>query len=169
MTRPTFLLPLLAALVAPPAAAQQAPATPPTPFTMWLTVAPLSVPAGRAAAALTAQVSRVVLSARVAGWDDPCENSDCLPNFDVGVLVGYGLPAGRRWHAYAAAGLAAGQDDNSGFLAIPLQAEVSWRPLAFLGIGAMGFASIGTSDPGPYADPRSFGGVALAVQLGKLR
>jgi hypothetical protein len=155
-------------LAAVPAAAQQAPA--PAPFTLWFTAAPpLSLPTGRGAAAITAQFHRVVVSARVAGWDDPCENGDCFPNFDLGGLVGYGLPAGGRWHAYAAAGLAAGQDDDSGYLAIPLQAEVAYRPLGWLGVGLMGFASIATSSGSEFEDPRSFGGVALALQLGKLR
>ena len=49
---------------------------------------------------------------------------------------------------------------------------MTWRPLKFIGVGVMGFASIGVGKAAqvmPYADSRSFGGVSLAVQLGKVR
>ena len=160
----------LAALGAGPVAAQPAASTP-TRFTMWATAAPLAPGRALAALALTAQVNRVMLSTRLATWDDPCDASDCWPNGDVGVLAGYGMRAGGQWHVYGAAGLAHGFDDNSGFLAFPLQAEVSWRPFSFLGVGLMGYASLGTGEGEGSSTPdsRSFGGVSLALQLGKVR
>lgn len=162
---------VLATLTASPLTGQQAP-RPNPPFTMWLSVAPLSPGRAMGAAALVAQHRWLVLSGRLALWDDPCDASDCWPNGDIGMLVGYGAKAGGRWHVYGAAGLSSGFDDNASFLAIPLQAEVTWRPLRFLGIGVMGFVSIGTGKADqvrPDADSRSFGGVSLAVQLGKVR
>jgi hypothetical protein len=162
---------VLAGLAAGPLGAQE-PVPPASPrFTMWATAAPLAPGSALAAVALTAQVNQVVLSARLATWDDPCDASDCWPNGDVGVLAGYGVRAGGKWHVYGAAGLAQGFDDNSNFLAVPLQAEVSWRPLSFLGIGLMGFASFGTGEGEGSGTPdsRSFGGVSLALQLGKVR
>ena len=142
------------------------------PFTMWLSVAPLSTGRTMGAVALTAQHRWLVLSGRLALWDDPCDASDCWPNGDIGMLAGYGAKAGGRWHVYGAAGLSSGFDDNASFLAIPLQAEVTWRPLKFIGVGVMGFASICTGKADqvmPHAESRSFGGVSLAVQLGKVR
>ncbi|HEX9164482.1 MAG TPA: hypothetical protein VF862_01125 [Gemmatimonadales bacterium] len=161
----------LPGLAAGSLAAQQAGPPAPTRFTMWATAAPLAPGRALAALALTAQVNQVVLSTRLATWDDPCDASDCWPNGDVGVLAGYGMRAGGKWHIYAAAGLAQGFDDNSNFLAFPLQAEVSWRPFSFLGIGLMGYASVGTGEDQGSSQPdaRSFGGVSLALQLGKVR
>ena len=161
----------LASLAASPLTGQQVP-RPNPPFTMWLSVAPLSTGRTMGAVALTAQHRWLVLSGRLALWDDPCDASDCWPNGDIGMLAGYGAKAGGRWHVYGAAGLSSGFDDNASFLAIPLQAEVTWRPLKFIGVGVMGFASIGTGKANqvmPYAESRSFGGVSLAVQLGKVR
>jgi hypothetical protein len=162
---------VLASLAVPPLSGQQA-SRPNPPFTMWLSVAPLSPGKAIGAAALVAQYRWLVLGGRLALWDDPCTSSDCWPNGDIGVLAGYGAKAGGRWHVYGAAGLSSGFDDNSGFLAIPLQAEVTWRPLKFIGVGVMGFASIGVGKADQFmrqAESRSFGGVSLAIQLGKVR
>lgn len=162
---------VLAGLAVPPLTGQQE-SRPNPPFTMWLSIAPLSSGRTMGAVALTAQHRWLVLSGRLALWDDPCDASDCWPNGDIGMLAGYGAKAGGRWHVYGAAGLSSGFDDNASFLAIPLQAEVTWRPLKFIGVGVMGFASIGVGKAAqvmPYADSRSFGGVSLAVQLGKVR
>lgn len=159
----------------PLAGQQEGSPVPPTKFTTWATAAPINILSPVAAAvALTAQHRQLVMSLRLAGWDDPCDASDCWPNGDIGVVAGYGAPAGGRWHWWAGAGIAQGFDDNSNFLAIPLQAEVTWRPLKFLGVGLMGFASLGTgegstSGTGVEPDARSFGGLALAAQLGKVR
>lgn len=166
--RSAFLLGLAAL---PGIAAAQNP-RPAPPFTFWLSVAPLSPGRALGTAALVAQYRWLVFSGRLALWDDPCDASDCWPNGDVGVLAGYGARAGGRWHFYGGAGVASGFDDNSSFLAIPLQAEVTWRPLRFLGVGVMGFGSLAVAGPARgtrNAESRSFGGVSLAVQLGKLR
>ena len=161
-----LLVPVTTAAVADTAGAQGARA--PTRFTVWGTVAPLSAPSDMGAGAVTAQISHLVLSLRLAVGGTSC-SSECGPSHtDVGVLAGYGIRAGGPFHAYAAAGLAlanSANDDASigNFLAIPLQVEVAWRPLKFLGLGVMVFESLGTGDGD------SFGAVSLAVQLGKVR
>jgi hypothetical protein len=92
--------------------------------------------------------------------------------WDVGFLYGRSL---RRPSIYAAlsAGVGiAGGTHASGFLGsnntpkpqrftVPLEAQVGWRPSAFLGLGVVLFASLNESG--------SFGGATLELQLGKLR
>ncbi len=46
-------------------------------------------------------------------------------------------------------------------LGLPLEIQLSWRPLRFLGLCAYGFANLNKH--------HTFGGVTLCVQLGKLR
>lgn len=46
-------------------------------------------------------------------------------------------------------------------IGLPLEAQLFWRPLRFLGLGLYGFANINSEE--------SFYGCTLALQIGKLR
>jgi hypothetical protein len=46
-------------------------------------------------------------------------------------------------------------------IGFPLEAQVTWLPAEFFGIGLYGFADLNQT--------RSFAGLTLSVQLGKLR
>jgi hypothetical protein len=95
---------------------------------------------------------------------------------DVALLYGYATPASRRSHAGAAIGLAivhgcvhpgeGGLFDTPCIeqdtrLGVPLEARLAWLPTTFLGIGLYGF--------GNFNRIRSFGGVTLSLQLGRVR
>lgn len=80
---------------------------------------------------------------------------------DAGLLVGFGTQRG-RFHYLAAAGLAAarnGQDSTA--LALPVEAQATWRLSRVVGIGLRAFLSINKLS--------SFGGLTVGAQLGRLR
>jgi hypothetical protein len=58
-------------------------------------------------------------------------------------------------------GLFAGCDDRGTVLGLPIEAQLSWLPAEFLGLGLYGFADFNRA--------RSFAGLTLTVQLGRVR
>ena len=79
---------------------------------------------------------------------------------------------GKRYHAAAALGLAVvdgcrGGDlftacrDVSAAVGLPLEVQVFWRPGSLVGLGLYGFANLNRA--------RSFAGLTLGLQLGRLR
>ena len=95
---------------------------------------------------------------------------------DVALLYGRATRAGdRRYRASAALGLAvvdgcekAGDGglfgdctDRGTHVGLPIEAQLSWLPTTFLGVGLYGFAD--------FNGARSFAGVTLGVQLGRVR
>ena len=58
-------------------------------------------------------------------------------------------------------GFLGGCQDQSAVIGFPLEVQASYRPGKLLGVGLYGFAN--------FNDRRSFGGVTLGVQLGRLR
>lgn len=91
--------------------------------------------------------------------------------WDIGVLYGRATSQ-QRYHASISAGLAivGGKRDygwsSSGndvplTVGLPLKAQLNWLPTSVLGIGLQGFANINPE--------QSFAGLALSLQLGKLR
>jgi hypothetical protein len=95
---------------------------------------------------------------------------------DVALLYGRATRAGdRRYRASAALGLAivdgcekAGDGglfgdctDRGTHVGLPIEAQLSWLPTTFLGVGLYGFAD--------FNPARSFAGVTLGVQLGRVR
>lgn len=92
--------------------------------------------------------------------------------WDVGLLYGRATTA-QRYHASISAGVAVfgGRRSLGGFFSgsekitrqvgIPIEGQLSWRPSGFIGLGLSGFANIN--------EVRSVVGVAISLQLGKLR
>jgi hypothetical protein len=93
---------------------------------------------------------------------------------DVALLYGRATrSATQRYRAGAAVGIAAvdGCVTSGGFLGgcearrtvigLPIEGQLSWLPAAFLGVGLYGFANLNRS--------RSFAGLTLSLQLGKVR
>ena len=94
---------------------------------------------------------------------------------DYGLLYGRATRGARARHLLAAAvgvalvdgcgsddgGFLGGCDDHASILGFPLEFQASYRPGKLLGVGLYGFANLNGR--------RSFGGVTLGVQLGRLR
>jgi hypothetical protein len=94
---------------------------------------------------------------------------------DVALLYGYATPTSRRHHAGAAIGIAIvngcidpGEGglfgsciDQGTVLGLPIEAQLAWLPAKFLGIGLSGFGNLNRT--------RSFGGVTVSLQLGRVR
>jgi hypothetical protein len=91
---------------------------------------------------------------------------------DYALLYGRATPpAGKRYHAGAALGLAlvqgceggglGGCQNVSDVLGVPLELQLFWRPGSLVGLGLYGFAN--------FNSQRSFGGLTLGLQLGRLR
>jgi hypothetical protein len=94
---------------------------------------------------------------------------------DVALLYGRATLAGdRRYRASAALGLAvvdgcesAGDGglgdctDQGNPVGLPIEAQLSWLPTSYLGVGLYGFADFNRA--------RSFAGVTLGLQVGRVR
>jgi hypothetical protein len=91
---------------------------------------------------------------------------------DYALLYGRATsPAAKRYHASAALGLALVQGCEGGGLGgcqnvsdvvgVPLELQLFWRPGSLVGLGLYGFAN--------FNSQRSFGGLTLGLQLGRLR
>ena len=80
---------------------------------------------------------------------------------EVGLLAGFATrPA--VFHAGAAAGVGIAKDSqDSSVIALPIEAQLSWRPLRWAGIGARVFGNVNGLT--------NFGGVTLGLQIGRLR
>jgi len=124
--------------------------------------------------ALSFQSGARVLSIRVAAVASLLENlfgpsgtPDAVT--DVAVLYGRGTSRGTV-RGSAGIGLGAAQVSvlSSGsirqgtwYLTLPLEAQLAWRPLRFLGVGLYAFASFNSG--------QSFGGLSVMLQGGRLR
>lgn len=77
---------------------------------------------------------------------------------ELNLMAGLGLMGGTRSY-----GILSGREPTPlpKHLSLPLQTELVWTPLPWLGLGLCGFANINTE--------QSFGGFTAAVQVGKLR
>jgi hypothetical protein len=91
---------------------------------------------------------------------------------DYALLYGRATPpAAKRYHASAALGLALVQGCEGGGLGgcqnvsdvvgVPLELQLFWRPGSLVGLGLYGFAN--------FNSQRSFGGLTLGLQLGRLQ
>jgi hypothetical protein len=113
-----------------------------------------------------------LFSLRVAGTAGPFDDGFG----DVALLYGRASRAAdSRYRLGAAAGVSAADgcvtegsgsvfgscQDRPTVIGFPLEAHVTWLPAAFFGIGLYGFADLNRT--------RSFAGVTLSIQLGKLR
>jgi hypothetical protein len=87
---------------------------------------------------------------------------------DWGLLYGRATAPG-TFHASLAAGVGAARiaRDSAGVsqtirrFTVPIEGQLAWRPVRFLGVVLAGFASVNGT--------RSFGGLTFGVQLGRLR
>ena len=91
---------------------------------------------------------------------------------DYALLYGRAIkPSGRRHHASAAIGIGlvdgcqggglGGCQDVPTVIGLPIEAQLFWRPGSLVGVGLYGFANLN--------DTRSFAGLTLGLQLGRLR
>lgn len=94
---------------------------------------------------------------------------------DIALLYGRATRVGtRRFRAAGALGISAvdgcvspgdgglgGCGDRKTVIGLPVETQLAWLPAAFLGVGLYGFANLNST--------RSFAGVTLGVQLGKVR
>lgn len=92
---------------------------------------------------------------------------------DYAVLYGRAIrPAGKRYHANVALGVGAVDGcrgggifsdcrDISTVVGLPIEAQVFWHPGSLVGLGLYGFANLNQA--------RSFAGVTLGLQFGRLR
>ena len=171
LPRVAALTGLILLLALPPAQAQDG--TLPHPDTFWITG---GLGVGSEDFAGTAGVSYQhgahLFSLRVAAtaglFDDGFG--------DVGLLYGRATRvADTRYRLGAAAGISAADgcvtpgegalfsscEDRKTVIGLPLEVHVTWLPAEFLGVGLYGFAD--------FNQTRSFAGLTLSVQLGKLR
>ncbi len=143
-------------------AAAQTGSTSRPPVTFW---GQLALGAGGAAdsgfyaAALSAavQVRHILVLGRVASIG----TEDRKRMEEVGILAGVATrPA--VFHAGVAAGLGISTaDGDSSAIALPIEAQLSWRALPWAGLGARVFGNVNRLT--------NFGGVTVALQLGRLR
>ena len=91
---------------------------------------------------------------------------------DFALLYGRATkPSGRRHHASAAIGIGVadgcrggglgGCQDVSAVVGLPIEAQLFWRPGSLVGVGLYGFANFNAA--------RSFAGLTLGLQIGRLR
>jgi hypothetical protein len=92
---------------------------------------------------------------------------------DYAVLFGRATrPAGKRYHLSGALGVGVvdgctadgflgGCDDTGMVVGLPLEVQASWRPGRWAGLALYGFAN--------FNQTRSFAGLTLALQLGRMR
>ena len=87
---------------------------------------------------------------------------------DYGLLFGHATrPAAVYASAAAGVGLATVDRDSAGTrtttrrFTVPVEAQVAWRPIRYLGLVLCGFASLNSR--------QTFSGVTVGLQLGRLR
>ncbi len=103
------------------------------------------------------QVSHFVFMGRVASIGTKKGNR----MEEAGLLAGFASPPA-VFHAAVAAGLGVASDPrDSSVIAVPVEAQLSWRPIPWAGLGARVFANVNRLT--------NFGGVKLVLQLGRLR
>jgi hypothetical protein len=76
--------------------------------------------------------------------------------YQVSAAVGLGLVSGCEIDGWLA-----GCSDVSTVVGLPLEVQAFWRPGSLIGLGLYGFANLN--------DARSFAGLTLGLQLGRLR
>jgi hypothetical protein len=104
------------------------------------------------------QVRQIVFMGRVASIGTKKGNNRME---EAGLLVGVASPPA-VFHGAVAAGLGVAKDSrDSSVIALPIEAQLSWRPIPWAGLGARVFANLNGLT--------NFGGVTLALQLGRLR
>lgn len=103
------------------------------------------------------QVRHILLMGRIASLG----TEDRTRMEEVGILAGVATrPA--VFHAGVAAGLGiATADEDSSAIALPIEAQLSWRPIPWAGLGARVFANVSRLG--------NFGGITVALQVGRLR
>jgi hypothetical protein len=107
---------------------------------------------------LSAQRGHLLLSSRVAAVSSSIFDT----SWDLGLLAG--LASAGRHPIHVGAGLGLGYAEpmpGKGVVTVPAELQVFWRPTAVVGVGLYGFATLNSTD--------SFGGAALAFQVGRLR
>ena len=103
------------------------------------------------------QFRKLVLLGRIASVGPKKENR----MEDLGLLAGIGTRPGRV-HVAVAAGLGVAHNSrDTSALAVPLEAQVTWRFSHVVGLGLRGFLSVNRI--------ATFGGLTLHVQVGRLR
>lgn len=103
------------------------------------------------------QRSRLVLMGRIAAVGPEGENR----LQDVGLLAGIGTSPGAL-HALVSAGVGVARNSgDSTAIALPVEAQVTWRFARFAGVGVRGFLSLNRLS--------TFGGLTLVAQVGRLR
>ena len=103
------------------------------------------------------QFRKLVLLGRIASVGPKKENR----MEDLGLLAGIGTRPGRV-HVAVAAGLGVAHNSrDTSALALPLEAQVTWRFSHVVGLGLRGFLSVNRI--------ATFGGLTLHVQVGRLR
>jgi hypothetical protein len=81
---------------------------------------------------------------------------------DLGVLVGVATKSGRPLHFLVAAGIGTAHDPQSiSAIALPVEAQATWRFSRWGGVGVRGFLSVNKLS--------NFGGLTLHAQVGRLR
>jgi len=134
-------------------------------WALWLSasvVSGLSTVGGESSVlALSFQRQRLVVSSRVSGSTEPCSGNVCAwPDpYDVAVVIGLASAAGNRLHASVGTGLALAAYRNRSGLALPLEAQASWRATRFLGAGLYCWGN----SLGPH------GALTIVLQVGRLR
>jgi hypothetical protein len=148
------------ALVATRVSAQGTP--PPTPSTFWGFVA-LGIGGANDSTFYAAGVGAawqrrsLVLMGRIASVGPEKENR----MEDLGLLAGVGTQRG-RFHYLAAAGLGVARNrQDSTALALPIEAQATWRFSGFAGLGLRGFLSLNKVS--------TFGGLTIVAEVGRLR
>jgi hypothetical protein len=102
------------------------------------------------------QMKRVLFMGRIASLD----TKDHKRLEDIGLMVGMATrPA--TLHFGAAAGLGVAHDRDSSVIALPYEAQATWQFTRWAGIGARVF--------GGLSSLANYGGITVALQIGRLR
>lgn len=103
------------------------------------------------------QRGKLVLMARIAAVGPERENR----MEDLGLLAGVASPPA-RFHYLVAAGLGVARNAaDTTALALPVEAQATWRLSRLVGVGVRGFLSLNRV--------ATFGGITLMAQVGRLR
>ena len=103
------------------------------------------------------QVRQFVFMGRVASIGTP----DGHRMDEAGLLAGIASPPA-VFHGAVAAGIGVASDPrDSSVIALPIEAQLSWRPIPWAGLGARVFANVNGIT--------NFGGLTVVLQLGRLR
>jgi hypothetical protein len=143
----------------------QAPTTKASRFTLWIGGGYGRGVAGQFEGAeeaftvnVSAQQGHLLLSSRIAAVSSSIFDT----SWDLGLLAGLASSPTGPIHMGAGLGLGYAEPTASrGVFTVPVELQLFWRATRFVGVGLYGFATLNGTD--------SFGGAALAFQLGRLR